>query len=57
MMLVDTSDWKCLMKIALLIDDVPVSGPGVQNVHGISIQVAKVQVGEISQCSFSPMLV
>jgi DNA polymerase III alpha subunit (gram-positive type) len=38
MMLVDTSDWKCLMKIALLIDDVPSIEPGAQNVHGISLQ-------------------
>jgi DNA polymerase-3 subunit epsilon len=38
MMLVDTSDWKCLMKIALLINDVPSISPGAQNVHGISVQ-------------------
>jgi DNA polymerase-3 subunit epsilon len=38
MMLVDTSDWKCLMKIALLIDDVPSIEPGAQNVHGISVE-------------------
>jgi DNA polymerase-3 subunit epsilon len=38
MMLVDTSDWKCLMKIALLINDVPSIEPGAQNVHGISVQ-------------------
>jgi DNA polymerase-3 subunit epsilon len=38
MMLVDTSDWKCLMKVALLIDDVPSITPGAQNVHGISVQ-------------------
>jgi DNA polymerase-3 subunit epsilon len=38
MMLVDTSNWKCLMKIALLIADVPSIEPGAQNVHGISVE-------------------